>query len=315
MRSFIVVRTAAAAVALLASSFVVFGALYLAPGSPTDFLLGNRPASPSLVAQVREQYGLDDPFLARYGSWLADVFHGDLGQSALQRRPVMSLLGDRLPVTLQLVGLTFIVVLIVGLLLGTLAAYRSGVVDDAVVASTSVLSATPAFVSAVILITVFGVRLGWLPIFGPGDSGTDRLMHLVLPCIALSAAWIPILTQTARAAITKQLRSEYVETGRARGLGASRIFWRHVLPNSLSPILTASGLTLSGLLASSALVEVAFQLPGIGALLISSVTARDFPVVQGVCLFLVAVLIIINVAVELVTRLLDPRDSLSGASA
>ena len=309
MAAFVAGRAAVAVVALFGSSFLVFGALYLAPGNPTDFLLGNRPASPVLVEQVREQYRLDDPFLTRYGLWLRDVFTGDLGESALQRRPVADLLGDRLPVTLQLVGLTLVLVLVLSLLLGAVAAYRGGLVDDAVVAGTSVLSATPAFVSAVILITVFGVRLGWFPVFGAGEGGLDRLEHLVLPSVALAAAWVPILTQTARAAISKQLRSEYVETARARGLGGRRIFWRHVLPNALRPILAASGLTLAGLLATSALVEVAFQLPGTGALLISSVTARDFPVVQAVCLFLVGAFIAVNVSVELVTRLLDPRDS------
>lgn len=307
--AFLLVRSTVAAVALLVSSFVVFGALYLAPGSPTDFLMGNRPASTTLVEQVREQYRLDDPFLTRYWLWLRDVATGDFGESALQRRPVTDLVGDRLPLTLQLVALTLVLVLVVGIALGALAAYRGGIVDDAVVAGTSVLSATPAFVSAVILITFFGVRLGWFPVFGPGEGGVDRLEHLVLPCVALSAAWIPILAQTSRSAFAQQLRSEYVETARARGLGAVRIFWRHVLPNALRPILAASGLTVAGLLATSALVEVAFQLPGTGALLISSVTAKDFPVVQALCLLLVTVFVLVNVGVELVTRLLDPRSS------
>lgn len=310
LMGFLAVRTAMAAVALLVSSFVVFGSLYLAPGSPTDFLMGNRPASEELVAQVRQQYRLDDPFLTRYWAWLRDTLTGNLGESALQQRPVSDLLGERLAITLQLVALSLALVIVVGLLLGALAAYRGGLVDDAVVAGTSVLSATPAFVSAVLLITIFGVKLGWLPVFGPGDGGADRLMHLAMPAVALAAGWIPLVAQTSRAAFMKQLRSEYVETGRARGLGGARIFWRHVLPNAGRPILTAIGLTLAGLLASSALVEVAFQLPGTGALLISSVTARDFPVVQAVCLFLVAAFVVINVVVELVGRLLDPRSAM-----
>ena len=301
--------------ALLVSSFVVFGGLYLAPGSPTDFLLGNRPASPELVAQVREQYRLDEPFLTQYGLWLRDAVHGDFGASAIQHRSVGSMLADGIPITLQIVGMSLILVVVVGMILGAVAAYRGGLADDLVVASTSVLSATPAFVAALILVFFFGVELGWLPVFGPGEPGSDRVVHLLLPSIALALAWIPLVTQTVRSALAKQLGSEYVETAKARGLGSGRIFWRHVLPNAQRPILTALGLAVTGLLASSALVEVVFQLPGVGAMLISSVTSRDFPVVQGACLFLVSAFVVVNIAVEFASRLLDSPDVVSGVKA
>lgn len=301
--------------ALLVSSFVVFGGLYLAPGSPTDFLLGNRPASPELVAQVRQQYRLDEPFLTQYGLWIRDAVHGDFGASAIQHRSVGSMLADGIPITLQIVGMSLILVVVVGMILGAVAAYRGGLADDLVVASTSVLSATPAFVAALILVFFFGVELGWLPVFGPGEPGSDRVVHLLLPSIALALAWIPLVTQTVRSALAKQLGSEYVETAKARGLGSGRIFWRHVLPNAQRPILTALGLAITGLLASSALVEVVFQLPGVGAMLISSVTSRDFPVVQGACLFLVSAFVAVNIAVEFATRLLDSPDVVSGVKA
>ena len=301
--------------ALLVSSFVVFGGLYLAPGTPTDFLLGNRPASPELVAQVREQYRLDEPFLTQYGLWLRDALHGDFGASAIQHRSVGSMLADGIPITLQIVAMSLVLVVVVGMILGAVAAYRGGLADDLVVASTSVLSATPAFVAALMLVFFFGVELGWLPVFGPGEPGADRVVHLLLPSIALALAWIPLVTQTVRSALAKQLGSEYVETAKARGLGSGRIFWRHVLPNAQRPILTALGLAVTGLLASSALVEVVFQLPGVGAMLISSVTSRDFPVVQGACLFLVSAFVVVNIAVEFATRLLDSPDVVSGAKA
>lgn len=301
--------------ALLVSSFVVFGGLDLAPGSPTDFLLGNRPASPELVAQVREQYHLDEPFLSRYGLWLRDAVHGDFGASAIQHRSVGTMLADGIPITLQIVGMSLILVLVVGMIFGTIAAYRGGLVDDLVVASTSVLSATPAFVAALILVFFFGVELGWLPVFGAGEPGADRVVHLLLACVALALAWIPLVTQTVRSALAKQLSSEYVETARARGFGSGRIFWRHVLPNAQRPILTALGLAVTGLLASSALVEVVFQLPGVGALLISSVTSRDFPLVQATCLFLVSAFVVVNIAVEFATWLLDSPTVVSGVQA
>ena len=208
--------------------------------------------------------------------------------------------------------MSLILVFVVGMTLGTIAAYRGGLADDLVVASTSVLSATPAFVAALILVFFFGVELGWLPVFGPGEPGVDRVVHLLLPSIALALAWIPLVTQTVRSALAKQLSSEYVETAKARGFGSGRIFWRHVLPNSQRPILTALGLAITGLLASAALVEVVFQLPGVGAMLISSVTSRDFPVVQGACLFLVSAFVVVNIAVEFATRLLDSPDVVSG---
>ena len=298
--------------ALLVSSFVVFAGLYLAPGSPTDFLLGSRPATPELIAQVREQYHLDEPFLTQYGLWLQGAVHGDFGTSVIQQRSVGTMLADGIPITLQVVGMSMILVVAVGMTLGIIAAYRGGWVDDLVVATSSVLSATPAFVAALILVFFFGVELGWLPVFGPGEPGVDRVVHLLLPCIALALPWIPLVAQTVRTALAKQLSSEYVETAKARGIGTARIFWRHVLPNSQRPILTALGLAVTGLLASSALVEVVFQLPGVGAMLISSVTSRDFPVVQGACLFLVTAFVLVNILVEFATRLLDSSDVVSG---
>ncbi len=312
---FLLRRVLGSAMTLLVSSFVVFGALYAAPGSPTDFLLGNRPASPELVAQVRADYHLDEPFLVRYGIWLRDLVHGDLGTSALHRQSVSDLLADRLPITIQLVLMTLALVVLIGVSLGALASQLGGLVDDLIVAATSVLNATPAFVTAVVLIAVFAVNLGWFPVFGPGDHGTDRFVHLLLPSVALATAWVAIMAQTSRAAIGSQLNSEYVETAHARGLPGSCIFVRHVMRNALGPIIAATGLALAGLLATSALVEVAFQLPGLGALLISSVGSRDFPVVQALCLLLVGVLLVVNLLVELMTHVLDPRHPISGARA
>jgi peptide/nickel transport system permease protein len=302
-------------VTLLVASFLVFGSLYVAPGDPISFLIGGRPTTPEMREALRSQYHLDDPFFARYFSWLGDAVQGDFGRSVLLRQDVSELISTRLTTTVLLVSLTFVIVVVMGVALGTLAAMRRGWIDDLIVTVMSVNIATPAFVAAVLLISVFSVQLGWFPAFGPGTGFLDRLYHLTLPAIALAIGWWALIGEATRAAMREELSREHVETARARGLPPGAVLRRHVFRNAAIPISTASGLSLAGLIAGATIVESAFQLNGIGSLLITSVNSRDFPVVQAVALILVASFALVNLAVDLMYSLLDPRVRLGKAGA
>ncbi|RSS83059.1 ABC transporter permease [Streptomyces sp. WAC06614] len=303
------------AATLLAASFVVFGAMYLAPGDPAGFLLGGRSASPEALAAVRAQYHLDDPFLVRYGRWLGDVLHGDFGRSLTYRTDVSRLLADRLPTTLLLVTMALVVVAVVGLLLGRLAAVRGGATDSAVLVGTALAVATPSFVAAVLLQGLFAVKLGWFPSSGAGDGLLDRLWHLTLPALALALFLIGLLARVTRSAMCEALDSEHVTVARSRGVPERHIVRRHVLRNSLGTVLTTGGLIVSTLLVCTVLVESAFSVGGIGQLLELSTSTKDFPTVQAVSLVIVALFMVVNLVVDLLLPLVDPRVTLATGAA
>jgi peptide/nickel transport system permease protein len=292
---------------VVVASFVIYASLYLAPGNPIDFLLGNRPSSPEQRVALAHQYHLDEPFLARYLSWVRGLLDGNFGESIQQHAPVSELIRAALPTTVLLVLMTFLLVVAVGLLLGGLTTLRSRVVDDVVAAVMSVSIATPTFVAAILLITLFAVGFGWFPVFGPGDGLPDRLHHLVLPALALSVSWWPVVGNVVQASMREEMGREHVETAIGRGLPRRHVLRRHVLRNSLIPIVTASGLSLAGLVAGTAIVETAFQLQGLGGLLITSVTEKDFAVAQAIAMILLTVFALTNLLVDVAAAVLDPR--------
>ncbi|MCB5164290.1 ABC transporter permease [Streptomyces bambusae] len=305
------------AVTLFAASFVVFGALYLAPGDPASFLLAGRSASPEALAAVKAQYHLDDPFLVRYGHWLGDVLQGDFGRSLTYRTDVSRLLADRLPTTLLLVAMALLVVAVVGLFLGRLAAVRGGATDSAVLVATTFAVGTPSFVAAVLLQGLFAVRLGWFPSSGAGEGFADKVWHLTLPAIALALYLIGMLARVTRSAMLEALDSEHVTVARSRGVPERQVIRRHVFRNSLGTVLTTGGLVVSTLLVCTVLVETAFSVGGIGQLLELSTSTKDFPTVQAISLIIVALFMTVNLIVDLLLPLVDPRITLGtrGAAA
>ncbi|MEV6977316.1 ABC transporter permease [Kitasatospora sp. NPDC093806] len=298
------------AVTLLGASFVVFGALYLAPGSPASFLLSGRSASPAALAAINEQYHLDDPFLVRYLRWLGQVVQGDFGRSITYRTDVSRLLADRLPATLLLVTMALVVVAVVGLLLGWIGAVRGGAVDSAILVSTTVAVGTPSFVAAVLLQGLFAVKLGWFPSGGAGDGLLDMVWHLALPSVALALYLIGMLARVTRAAMLEALDGEHVTVALSRGVPEREVIRRHVFRNSLGTVLTAGGLIVSTLLVCTILVESAFSVGGIGQLLELATTTKDFPTVQAVSLLIVALFMVVNLIVDLLHPLVDPRVTL-----
>lgn len=304
------------AATLLTASFVVFGAMYLAPGNPASFLLAGRSASPEALASINAQYHLDDPFLMRYLRWLGDILQGDFGRSITYRTDVSRLLADRLPTTLLLIVMSLAVVVTVGLLLGRIAAVRGGATDSAILVTTTFAVGTPSFVAAVLLQGLFAVNLGWFPSSGAGDGGLgDMLRHLTLPSIALALYLIGMLARVTRSAMLEALDSDHVTVARSRGVPERQVIKRHVFRNSLGTVLTTGGLIVSTLLVCTILVETAFSIGGIGQLLELSTTTKDFPTVQAISLIIVALFMIVNLIVDLLLPLVDPRVTLGSRSA
>lgn len=300
-------QLAALAATLLAASFVVFGALALAPGDAAAFLTGGRTVSPEAMAALRADHRLDDPFLVRYWHWLSGIVQGDFGRSVVFGEPVGALIGGRVATTATLVVYAAALIVVVGLLLGVLAGLRPGRLDQTIVIATSLGVAIPSFVAAAGLIALFGVALGWFPVLGSGEGFADRIWHLTLPAVALALSAAAYLTRVTRSATRREAAREHVETARSRGLPPGLIVRRHVLRNALIPVTTAGGVLVAGLLAGAVVVERAFGLDGLGSLLVQAVDQRDFPVVQAVVLLLVAVFVVINSLVDACYALLDPR--------
>lgn len=298
------------AVTLLGASFVVFGAMYLAPGNPASFLLSGRSASPAALQAINDQYHLDDPFLVRYLRWLGQVLQGDFGRSITYRTDVSALLADRVPATLTLVAMALVVVVVVGLALGWIGAVRGGRTDSAILLSTTLAVGTPSFVAAVLLQGLFAVRLGWFPTSGTGDGLLDLMWHLTLPAIALALYLIGMLARVTRSAMLDALEGEHVTVARSRGVPEREVIRRHVFRNALGTVLTTGGLVVSTLLVCTVLVESAFSIGGIGQLLELSTTTKDFPTVQAISLLVVALFMAVNLVVDLLHPLVDPRVAL-----
>ncbi|MFF2008420.1 ABC transporter permease [Streptomyces sp. NPDC058195] len=313
MARFLTGRLLGMVAVLFVTSLVVFGSVHLAPGDPVSFLLHGRPATPEAVESLRSQYHLDDPLPAQYAQWLGGALHGDFGRSAQYHQDVSSLIGSRMSSTLLLIGYAAVLVALTGLAAGIGAALRPGLFDRSVLIGTGVATATPAFVTAIVLVSVFSVRLGWFP--GPGGtpSGlTERLYHLTLPAVALALSFAGLLARVTRSAMLDELGREHVEVARARGVAGRAVVRRHVLRNALGPVVTVGGTMLAGLLISTSIVETAFDVPGLGSLLVQAVTAKDFAVVQAITLLSVAAFAVVNLAVDLLVPLIDPRLTLRG---
>ncbi|MCM0673311.1 ABC transporter permease [Micromonospora phytophila] len=297
------------------TSFLIFSATHLAPGRPEEFLLRGRPVSPEALAAVRAQYHLDDPLLVQYWRWITGVFTGDFGRSLQFRQDVGGLLASRLPTTLLLVGYASLMIVLVGLLLGVVAALRPGKLDRSIMLISTVAAATPGFVAVIPLSAVFAVGLGWFPVFGNGEGLLDRLWHLTLPAVAVAVSVVGLLARVTRSAMLAELSREHVEVARSRGLPFGSVVRRHALRNSLGPITTLSGLIVAGLFVATFVIEVAFGLSGLGSLLVTAVQAKDFPVVQAITMIGVLAFVVTNLLVDLLYPLIDPRVSLRAGVA
>lgn len=290
---------------LVGLSVVIFAMTHLTPGDPVRVILGDE-YDEERAAQVREQLGLDRPLPVQYLSWVRDVSRGDLGDSLFMRDPVLSLILDRLPLTIQLAASSMVIAIIVAIPLGTASAIRrNGVLDILGRITATIGIAVPVFWSGILLILIFGLELGWLPAGGSPDRFGYRA--LVLPSLALGLANASLLTRMTRASVVQVLGEQYVTTARAKGLHERTVYIRHALRNALSPILTVIGLEIGTLLGGAVLTERIFGLPGLGSLLVESIYRRDFPVIQGTVLLVALIFVVVNFLVDIAYALIDPR--------
>lgn len=298
---------------LLITSFIVFSFLHIAPGSPEQVLLAGKNVDQETLQAIRDHYRLDDPFLVQYWTWLKNVLHGDFGESIIFHDDVVDVVAPRILPTVELALYALVLIVLIGLPLGIVAGIkRNSPVDTAVSSVTLVGSAISPYVSGILLIAVFAVALGWFPVFGLGESGLDRVYHLTLPAIALAIALQCLVTRTTRASLGTTLQQEFVETARSRGFSEGRVVGKHALRSALIPVLTITGLVFGFLISGAVLVEYTFGLNGLGALLIQAVRTKDFPVVQAVTLLFTVTFILINLVVDLLYAVADPRVRLQG---
>lgn len=295
---------------LLGASFLVFISLRLVPGDPAMAIAGEL-ATPQLIAQVRQDMGLDKPLPTQYVIYLGKVLRGDLGRSIKSHLPVTQEIRARLPNTILLACTSLALAALIGILLGIAAAVRpySWIDGGSMTLALSGVS-MPVFWLGLMLMVLFAVLLPrWLglerPIFPPTGSGTWK--HLVLPTVTLAANSMAILARMTRTTMLEVLRQDYVRTGRAKGLTERAVIWRHALRNALIPVVTIMGLQFGILLSGAVLTETVFAWPGIGRLLVDAISYRDYPVVQGVILFIAVGFTFVNLAVDILYAYLDPR--------
>jgi peptide/nickel transport system permease protein len=305
---FIARRLAALVLLLLIISFFVFALLYLAPGSPEQMLIGDRPSSPETIQAIKEQYHLSDPFIVQYGRWLNGAVRLDFGNSIRTNEPVLSGILDRAGLTFFLGGFAFLIAMGLGVPLGVLAAMkRQRAIDRGVVGLSVIGVSAPAFATGILLLYVFAVVLGWFPVFGQGSGFADRLWHLTLPAIALALTGMALVLKLTRAGMIGALEQDFVAFARARGLPARKVLLSYAFRNALVPIVTAGGLILGLMLSGAVLVEVTFALPGVGSLLVTSVTFGDIPMVQGLAMLIAIVIVLVNLLTDVIYLFVDPR--------
>jgi len=295
---------------LLVASFVIFAALYAAPGNPISALSGGRSLPAASMAVLEQRYHLNDPFFVQYWYWLNGALHGNLGISITLRENVSTLIASRIWTTAGLVAYASVLIVIFGIGLGILSGLRRGLVDTGTLLLTAVSAAIPGFVAAIVLILVFAVDLGWFPALGNGSGLVGNLQHLTLPAVALAISSLAIVARVTRAAVRTEAGREHVQTAVSRGIPARLRIRRHVLRNAAIPITTITGITIASLIALDAVIETAFSLNGLGAYLVQSAQSKDLAVVQGISLVLVTAFVVVNLVVDLLYAVLDPRVAL-----
>lgn len=285
-----------------------FGMTHAAPGGPIAALLEDHPTSPAVIAAIKARYKLDDTVPVQYWTWISGVAHGDLGRSIMTNDSVLNEITRRLDVTIPLNLAGIAIAVLLGIPLGVLAAlYRGRALDRLLVTVSVLFMSTPAFALALFALYFLGFKAGWFPLYGPGSWVFDRMHHLALPALVLGLHGMGFEMRLTRAAMLEQFEQDYIAFARARGLGGVHVTVRYALRNALIPVVTAAGLLLTGLLTGSVLVETVFSLPGLGTLLVNSVIDGDFPMIQGLLLFIAVWIILINIAVDILYAFIDPR--------
>jgi peptide/nickel transport system permease protein len=320
MTGYLLRRAGWAALTLLLASVVVFLGVHALPGDPALAMSGQEGArDPELLASIREQYRLDEPLAVQYGAWLGQIVQGDFGQSIRTSLPVMEMVAERIPVTLQLAGWSLLVAIAIGIPAGVVAAIRRGRWPDYLSNAVALTGMSiPHFWLGLILITVFAVNLGVLPASGfvPfSEDPAENLRRLLLPAIVLGTGFAAVITRQTRSSMVRTMGEDYIRTARAKGLSEWSVVVRHGLRNSLLTVTTILGLQLGVLIAGSVVTEQIFLIPGFGKLIIEAVSTRDYPVIQAVALLSAVAYIVVNFVVDVLYTVLNARIRLEGDAA
>ncbi|MGA5656639.1 ABC transporter permease [Rahnella contaminans] len=292
---------------LLGISILTFVMVRAIPGDPARILLGVR-STPEAVARIRAQYGLDLPVWQQYLYFLRNLLHGEMGKSLIYRVDTLKLIMSRIEPTLYLVlGSVMLAMLFTVPLAATAARNRGRLADQMIRLLSTVGLGLPAFWLAIMMILLFSLSLGWFPVSGYGSDFGERLHHLFLPCLTVALALSAVLTRNLRASLLMELQNDYVTAARARGQNENRIFWRHVMPNSLVPTVNLLAVNIGWLIGSTVVIESVFAIPGMGQLLVKAIISRDYMVVQGVVLVFALATVAVNLVADLLTVALDPR--------
>jgi peptide/nickel transport system permease protein len=288
----------------------VFSLLYIAPGDPAAIIAGDQ-ATEQQIAHIRASLGLDRPFVVRFGDWLWHVLHGDLGTSIFTNLPVLTMIEQRTPTTLSLMTITLVMSIAIAVPMGVLAAWKAGTWIDRAIMVMAVLGfSVPVFVVGYVLAYLFALQLPWFPVQGyePLSAGFWLwLQSLILPAITLGGIYIALIARITRATMMEVLSQDYVRTARAKGVGRRDILYIHALKNAAVPIVTIIGIGFAALIGGAVVTESVFALPGIGRLTVDAILQRDYPVIQGVVLVFSFVYVLVNLVVDLLYTVFDPR--------
>jgi peptide/nickel transport system permease protein len=288
----------------------VFSLLYIAPGDPAAVIAGDQ-ATPADVERIRQSLGLDRPFLVQFGEWVWNIVHANLGTSMFTGLPVTKLIAQRIEPTLSLMAVTLVFAISVAVPLGVVAAWRAGsLLDRAIMAFAVFGFSVPVFVVGYLLAYVFALELEWLPVQGytPLSEGLwPWFQNLILPAFALGCVYIALIARITRAAMLEVLAQDYIRTARAKGIGQPGILFIHALKNASVPIVTVIGIGVALLIGGAVVTESVFVIPGLGRLTIDAILRRDYPVIQGVVVLFSFVYVLVNLLVDLIYTLLDPR--------
>lgn len=295
---------------LFVVSVAIFLIVHITPGEPAAVILGLE-ATEDQVQELREEMGLNLPIYEQYFNWVTDVIHGDLGNSYFMKEPVTEAIMKHLEPTLSLAILGEIVALILAIPVGIIAAYRRGsAIDQSLMVISLLGMAVPSFLLGLLLMLLVGVHLQWLPVAGyePIPEGLwEHIKYLILPAISLGAIQAALVARMTRSSMLEVLNTNFIKTARSKGVKEYKVVIKHALRNAFLPILTVIGQSFGTLVTGAVVVETIFNLPGIGQLIINSIERRDFAVIQGVVLFVTLVYVLINLIVDLLYGVIDPR--------
>lgn len=297
-------------VTLVVVSFCVFLAFNVIPGDPALRKLGTE-ASQELIEQTRQQMGLNDPLLVRYARWFTSFLHGDMGTSYNYNVPVAGMIIDKIPITLTMAIMSFLLTILVSIPLGiTTAKHENGLLDKTITITNQIIMAIPPFFSGIMITFIFGMIF---KLFTPGgfvsytENMSKFIRYLIFPSVAIALPKIAMTVKMLRSSLLDEAEKDYTRTAYSRGNNTSGVLYRHVLKNAMIPVITFLGMLLADMVAGSIVIEQVFSIPGISRILLASISNRDYPVVQAIIMGISAIVIVINLFVDIIYRIIDPR--------